>query len=86
YSLDQPEGGPIPMTIKIRGGVPAAIDAQIRADKPKSQPDPNFIVDGKPLETRFYTDRADFEIQIAAEREVRLAEVAFDVRYQLCND
>jgi thiol:disulfide interchange protein len=86
YSLDQPEGGPIPMTIKITGGVPAAIDAQIRADKPKSQPDPNFIVDGKPLETRFYTDRADFEIQIAAEREVRLAEVAFDVRYQLCND
>lgn len=86
YSLDQPEGGPIPMTIRLADGLPASLRGEIKAGKPKSQPDPNFIVNGKPLETRFYSDKAEFQITILALAPLRVEDVAFDVRYQLCND
>lgn len=86
YSLDQPEGGPIPMTIRLADGLPASLRGEIKAEKPKSQPDPNFIVNGKPLETRFYSDKAEFQISVLASAPLRGEDVSFDVRYQLCND
>lgn len=86
YALDQPEGGPIPMTIRLVEGLPASIKGEIKAEKPNSQPDQNFLINGKPLETRFYSDKAEFQITILAEDSLRTEDVAFDVRYQLCND
>ena len=52
YALEQPEGGPIPTTIKITSGKPFTLDGNIASPKAIVEPDPNFIVDGKPLETK----------------------------------
>jgi thiol:disulfide interchange protein len=86
YALDQPEGGPIATTIKITDGRPFEIVGEIRSPKPKIAPDPNFIVNDKPLETKYFEDRATFELTLKATREVQDSDLAIDVRYQLCND
>src|SRR6476469_295578 len=54
YAMDQPAGGPIATTIKIADGSPFEIVGNIEAPKPTVRPDPNFVVDGKPLETKFF--------------------------------
>ncbi len=86
YALDQPAGGPIATTIKITEGRPFEIVGAIRSPKPKTAPDPNFIVDGKPLETKYFEDRAAFELAVKAKGNVIAESIAVDVRYQLCND
>ncbi|MGB7208254.1 MAG: cytochrome c biogenesis protein CcdA [Pyrinomonadaceae bacterium] len=86
YALDQPAGGPIATTIKIAEGRPFEILGDIRSPKPKTAPDPNFIVDGKPLETKYFEDRVAFELTVKVKDEVPAADIALDVRYQLCND
>ena len=84
YSLDQPKGGPIPTTIKVPE--PARLKGEIRGDAPKSAPDPNFIVDGKPLVTRYYENSATFRFLAEVLRNSEAESVAVEVRYQLCND
>ena len=86
YALDQPAGGPIATTIKIAEGRPFEIASDIRSPKPKTAPDPNFIVNDKPLETKFFEDRAVFELTLKAKSEASANDLAVDVRYQLCND
>jgi thiol:disulfide interchange protein len=87
YSLDQPKGGPIPTTIKVAEGSPFEIAGEIRATKePKVQPDPNFIVDGKPLDTKYFEKEATFTLPVKPTGEPRWDELRVDVRYQLCND
>ena len=87
YSLEQPKGGPIATTIKVAEGSQFEIDGKItEADEAKVQPDPNFIVEGKALETRYFVDRATFLIPIKATGGYSLDQLAFDVRFQLCND
>jgi thiol:disulfide interchange protein DsbD len=86
YALDQASGGPIATTIKTPVGLPAEIVGEIRSPKPISAPDPNFLVDGKPLETKYFKDRADFEFDFKVDREITDREIAFDARFQLCND
>ncbi len=86
YALDQLAGGPIATTIKVAEGHPLEIVGEIRSPKPITGPDANFIVDGKPLETRYFQNRATFEFAFKATREIGNDDVAFDVRFQLCND
>ncbi len=86
YALDQPAGGPIATTIKITEGSPFELAGQIQSPKPKIQPDPNFLVDGKPLETKFFADRAEFLLPLKATAESSADKIAIDVRFQLCND
>ncbi len=86
YALEQPEGGPIPTTIKVTEGKPFSLNGGVISPKPIIEPDPNFIVDGKPLETRYFTDSAVFEIPVRAESGVAASELSIDVRYQLCNE
>lgn len=86
YALDQPKGGPIATTIKISEGSPFAIAGEIVSDKPFIEPDPNFIVEGKPLETKFYKDSAAFRVPLQAISETSAENVAIDVRFQLCDD
>lgn len=86
YAMDQPAGGPIPTTIKVPDSAPFQIVGAIREPKPKIQPDPNFLVDDKPLETRFFVDHAEFRITIKPTREISRDEIAIDARFQLCND
>ena len=86
YDLDQSEGGPIPTTIKVSTESPFEIVGEIKTPKPQIKPDPNFIIDGKPLETRFFENEGAFEVTVRALRESNVAELKLDVRFQLCND
>lgn len=87
YSLEQPKGGPIATTIKVADGSQFEIVGKVEeVSKPKIQPDPNFIVDGKPLETKFFTQRAEFTASLKALAEAPADSIALDVRFQLCND
>ncbi len=86
YALEQPPGGPIATTIKVAEGSPLAIEGDIKSQPPISEPDPNFIVDGKPLITKFYKDAAEFGITLKASENVSADSIAIDVRFQLCND
>ena len=86
YALEQASGGPIATTIKIPDGRSLKIVGDIQSAKPKTAPDSNFVVDGKPLETKFFEDRVTFEFLLSATSEVSDSDFAVDVRYQLCND
>jgi len=86
YSLDQPEGGPFPTTIKTTDGTPFKIDGKASSDRPTVKPDPNFIIDGKPLETRFFTRSAAFTVPLSAVEDASKLQISLDVRYQACND
>ncbi|MEO7672884.1 MAG: cytochrome c biogenesis protein CcdA [Pyrinomonadaceae bacterium] len=86
YALDQPPGGPVPTTIKVADGSPIIFKGEIRSDKPKISPDPNFIVEGKPLETKYFEENAIFRITTEVVTNAPSEQIALDVRYQLCND
>ncbi len=86
YALDQQAGGPIATTIKVAEGRPFELVGTVRSPNPKTAPDPNFIVDGKPLETKYFEDRVALELTLKATAEASDADFAVDVRYQLCND
>ena len=85
YALDQPKGGPIATTIKIAEGTPFEITGNIESPKPEVKPDPNFIVDGKPLETRALKKRLVYR-PLKALADGSADALALVVRFQLCND
>lgn len=86
YALDQPAGGPVATTIKAGTDSPWKIDGDIKSPKPIVRPDPNFTVDGKPLETRSFTSEAKFVVPLAGGVDAKLEQIALDVRFQACND
>ena len=67
-------------------GIPFEIVGDIKTDKPQIKPDPNFIVDGKPLETRFFENKASFDLTLRATQDAKFGDLKVDVRFQLCND
>lgn len=86
YALEQPPGGPIATSVKVTEGKPFDVGGSIRSPKPTVKPDPNFSVDGKPLETKFFTTAVIFDIPLTATADTSLSAIALDVRFQLCND
>lgn len=86
YALDQPPGGPVATTIKISSASPFAIDGTIEAPTPTVKPDQNFIIDGKPLVTRFYSEKAIFSIPVRSTADATSADLAFDVRFMICSE
>ncbi len=86
YALDQKEGGPIATTIKVSEGSPFSIGGAIRSAEPKTKSDTNFVVDGKPLETKYYENQAAFTLDVKPETGAKTTDLKFDVRFQLCND
>lgn len=86
YALEQPEGGPIPTTIKVTEGKPFELAGDIISPKPIIEPDPNFIVDDKPLETRYYVNSAVFQVPLRVTAAASASDLSIDVRYQLCNE
>lgn len=86
YALDQPDGGPIATTIKVPDGSKFEIAGKIVTPLPQIRPDNNFIINGKPLETKFFTERAEFTVPLKALENALSDAIAFDVRFQLCND
>ena len=86
YALDQPDGGPIATTIKVPDGSKFEIAGKIVTPLPQIRPDNNFIINGKPLETKFFTERAEFTVPLKALENALSDAIAVDVRFQLCND
>lgn len=86
YALDQPAGGPIATTIKIADGSPFAVDGEIRSPQPTVRPDNNFIVDGKPIDTKFFERTAVFDLVTRATANTSTDAFGLNVRFQLCND
>lgn len=86
YALDQPPGGPIPTSIKISENSPFSITGEIKAPTPTSKPDPNFMIDERSLETKFYERSVTFDLTANATEDTSGGDLALDVRFQLCND
>lgn len=86
YAIDQPDGGPIKTSIKIPPDGDLEISGEISATEPISKPDPNFVVDDKPLITKYYKDAATFDVTVKALNDTAFEKLALDVRYQVCND
>ena len=87
YALEQPEGGPIATTIKVSEGAPFEITGKIESPKPVTKVDPLFIgLDGKALVTKYYSDAVTFVVPVKANAAASTDQLAFDVRFQLCND
>src|SRR5687768_14130457 len=79
YALEQPEGGPIATTIKVTEGKPFEIAGKIDSPKPAVKSDPNFLVDEKPLETKFFTDAVTFSVSLKTTAETRADVLSLDV-------
>jgi thiol:disulfide interchange protein DsbD len=86
YAIDQPDGGPIKTTIKTAPDSGFEISGDISATEPISKPDPNFIVDDKPLTTKYYQNSASFDLSVKALKDTAFEKLALDARYQACND
>lgn len=81
YALEQPEGGPIPTTVKIAETIPFKIDGKVTTPEPVTEFDPNFNID-----TKFFAKQAQFNLPLQATAETKADDLAINVRFQLCND
>ncbi len=87
YAVEQPEGGPFPTKITLPAdNSPFAIDGKIESANPIVKPDLNFLVDDKPLETKFFEKQAEFTLPIKTASETNADALAVNVRFQVCND
>src|SRR3954469_17740129 len=86
YALDQPAGGPVPTTITISANSPFTIVGEISAPQPSIRADQNFIVNDRPLQTKFFEKNVVFGINALAKSDVPADQFAVNVRFQLCND
>lgn len=85
YALEQPPGGPFATTIKVSEGKPFEISGKIESSVPTIKPDNNFIIDGKPLETRYFDGSAIFRVPLKVNADILGNEISLDVRYQVCD-
>ncbi len=81
YAVEQPEGGPFPTKITIPEILPFKIDGKIESSEPITKFDPNFQI-----ETKFFADKAEFDLPIKATGEAEANDLAVDVKFQVCND
>ncbi len=86
YGLEQPTGGPIATTIKVTEGRTFELGGPIKAPKATIKADPNFPIDGKPLQTQFYENAVSFSIPLKATAAGSSDSLSLDIRFQLCTD
>jgi thiol:disulfide interchange protein len=86
YALDQPVGGPVATTIKLPEGALYKIDGKITSPPPITKSDSNFVIDEKPLVTKFFEKKAEFEVPLATIVNNFVNDLAVNVRFQVCND
>ncbi len=86
YGLDQPEGGPIATRVTLPEAIPFELVGQVGFPPPKTKEDQNFIVDGKPLQTKYYEQAVEFTVRLKAKQDTTADSIAIDVRFQLCDD
>lgn len=78
YAMDQPDEGPVPLTIEAAEDSGIHI-VSVKAAKPLTIYDPNFQ-----KRVNLYADDAEFAITFSA--NTLPGEPAIEVRYQSCND
>jgi thiol:disulfide interchange protein DsbD len=81
YALEQPEGGPIPTTVKVDENVPFILEGKVTTPAPVTKFDPNFNID-----TKFFEKQAQFNLSLQATADAKADDLAINVRFQLCND
>ncbi|MBK9215538.1 MAG: thioredoxin family protein [Chloracidobacterium sp.] len=87
YATDQPPGGPYATKITAAEGRPFEVNGSVESPKPTVKPDPLFVgLDGKALVTKYFTESANFRVPLRATADTTSADVAIDVRFQVCND
>ena len=86
YAVEQPTGGPFPTRITIPENTPFAIAGNVESSNPVVKADPNFLVDGKPLETKYFQKQAVFTIPLKSLNGGSADDLAVNVRFQVCND
>lgn len=86
YSTEQPLGGPFPTKIFVPDNSSFAINGDIKTSKPTIKADPNFPVDGKPLETRYFGKQGIFSVPLKFLNDTNSEDIALNVRFQVCND
>ncbi|MCY7376046.1 MAG: thioredoxin family protein, partial [Pyrinomonadaceae bacterium] len=86
YAVEQPEGGPFPTKITIPENAPFSISGNVESSKPIVKPDPNFLVDDQPLETKYFEKQAVFTVPLQSLNDANGDDLAVNVRFQVCND
>ncbi|HEX8737590.1 MAG TPA: protein-disulfide reductase DsbD domain-containing protein, partial [Pyrinomonadaceae bacterium] len=81
YALEQPEGGPIPTTVKVADEAPFILEGKVTTPAPITKFDPNFNID-----TKFFVNQAQFNLPLQANADTKTDDLAIHVRFQLCND
>jgi len=86
YAVEQPEGGPFPTKITLPEDSAFKIEGKIESSKSITKPDANFVIDGKPLETKYFESEAEFNLTLIATRETNANDLLVNVRFQVCDD
>jgi thiol:disulfide interchange protein DsbD len=81
YAIEQPEGGPIPTTVKLPEDSKFIIDGKINSQEPITEFDPNFKIN-----TKFYSKSAEFKVPFQAKSEAGSEDLLVKVRFQVCDD
>ncbi len=86
YAVEQPAGGPFPTKITLPENAAFLIVGKIESLKPIVKADPNFPVDGKPLETKYFEKQVVFTVPLKSSADSKSDDLAINVRFQVCND
>ena len=81
YAVEQQSGGPFPTRITIAEDAPFSIDGRIESPPPMTKLDPNFQI-----ETKFFEQRAEFNLPLKSAAETSADALAVNVKFQVCND
>ncbi|MEP7038624.1 MAG: protein-disulfide reductase DsbD domain-containing protein, partial [Acidobacteriota bacterium] len=81
YAVEQPSGGPFATKITIPENLPFELDGKPTSSEPITKFDPNFQID-----TKFFAEKAEFNLPIKAASETDGDDLAVNVKYQVCDD
>ncbi len=81
YAVEQPAGGPFPTKITVTENLPFEIEGKISSSAPVTKFDPNFGI-----ETKTFSEKAEFTIPLKTTAETSGDALAINVRFQVCDD
>lgn len=86
YSTEQPAGGPFPTKITLAENSAFSIDGKIETPPPIVRAEPLFMVEDKPLETKFFENQTAFTVPLKSSIDAKADDLAINVRFMVCND
>jgi len=81
YAVEQPSGGPFPTKITVAENLPFEIDGRTSSPEAITKFDQNFGID-----TKFFAEKAEFNIPLKTNADAKGDDLAINVRYQVCDD